>query len=134
VVEDRLPPDLMARAMHGGPEFIWRPADFPDAISAVERVGGVGRSVVAQFRTPDGTLEPVRTQRDLGVRPRGETENAYAARSIGWARAAFDDLMREDFADIVRRQPSFLDHLAPENAVAEHLGFILSLSEPDEYL
>ena len=112
----------------------WRPDDVPDVIDAVERAGGVVRSVVARFNTPDGTLEPVHTQRDLGLRPRGETEAEYAARSIAWARAAFADLMREDFAAIVRQQPGFLSDLAPEDAVARYLGFILSLSEPEDYL
>ena len=113
---------------------MWRPTDVPDVISAVEQAGGVVRSVVVQFNTPEGTLEPVHTQRDLGLRLRGETEADYAARSVMWARTAFDDLMREDFADIVRQQPGFLEDLDPDEAVSRYLGFFLGLGEPSEYL
>ena len=134
MVENRLPSRLLSRAHDGGGELTWRPNDVPDVIDAVERAGGVVRSVIARFNTPDGTLEPVHTQRDLGLRPRGETEAEYADRSIAWARAAFADLMREDFAAIVRQQPGFLDDLTPEAAVARHLGFVLSLNEPEHYI
>ena len=89
------------------------PVTCPTLIDAVERVGGVISSVIARFNTPDGTLEPVHTQLDLGPRPRGETESEYAARSIVWARAAFSELMEEDFAAIVRQQPGFLEGMAP---------------------
>ena len=134
MVEDRLPFSILSKVRRTGSDLLWRPGDVPSVIDAVEKAGGVVRSVVAQFDTPDGTLEPVHTQRALGLRPRGETEAEYAARSVVWARAAFAELMREDFADIVRRQPDFLDDLAPEDAVAQYLSFILGLSEPEHYL